>query len=139
MIRIKETRSILVVSLVMAGGLFLSISAKGPNREIEIEADCQVDYEMVNLSIHKNHKVKWTSDQTFDIDFGSANPCKNKPPLHVSQGHDSDWCKPDSTANPGAYKYSIKKAGVVCNDPGVTVKDGRDEDKDKNKEGKKPE
>lgn len=123
----------------MAGGLFISSNAKGNNREVEIDADCTVDYELVNLSIHKPHRVKWTSTQAFNIDFANPSPCASGSHFSVSNNNDSGWCVPAPGAQIKEYKYTISRGTTVCNDPGVRVTDGRDDDSEhKNDRGKKP-
>jgi hypothetical protein len=135
----KGSRTLSIVSMVMAGGLFLSMNA-GNDRVVEIDTDCQVDYDLVNLSLHKAHRVKWKSTQAFNIDFANPSPCPNGVShFSVSNHHDSGWCGPIRGVHAQDYPYTISRGATVCSDPGVRVKDGRDDDSQhKNNMDKKP-
>ncbi len=105
-------------------------------RSVDIDQDCTVDYEQVNLSKHKGHSLQWTTSGDFEIKFDKpeGTPCvdnpgshNQKPTFRAQNGHNSEKCYPDPNATEyKPYRYSIYKQGATtaCKDPAVIVEDG---------------
>ena len=132
--------TVLVLVLIGCNSTATKPMARNTLRSVDIDDDCTVDYEQVNLSKHKGHSLQWTTGGDFEIRFDKpeGTPCVDSPAspsnpkpnkkdkFAAKNGHNSDKCYPDPNAQEyTAYHYSIYKNGTKCNDPAVIVQDGK--------------